>query len=88
MRPALNELIARADEYADRLENYDPKPEDFDAPMPPVLALRLAAFRRNAAEKELAQAVASARAANQSWRAIGEAIGTTGEAARQRYAHA
>ena len=39
-----------------------------------------------AAEKELAEAITAARRANLSWRQLGEAIGTTGEAARQRYA--
>ena len=36
-------------------------------------------------EKELAAAVHDARRADLSWREIGQAIGTTGEATRQRY---
>lgn len=68
MRPSLTDLIAHADQLADAFENHDPAPEDFDAPLPPLMAVKLAAFRRAAAEKEL-----------------GQAIGTTGEAARQRY---
>jgi hypothetical protein len=63
-----------------------PKPEDFDAPLPPLMAVKLAAFRRAAAEKELAGAIHAAREAQLSWRELGEAIGTSGEAARQRYA--
>jgi hypothetical protein len=50
------------------------------------MAVKLAAFRRAAAEKELADAIATAREAHLSWRELGEAIGTTGEAVRQRYA--
>ena len=87
MRRSLEELAARADELADQFENYDPKPADFDAPLPSVMGVRLAAWKRDAAERDLARAVAAARAADLSWRVIGEAIGTSGEAARQRYAH-
>ncbi|MFT4299358.1 MAG: hypothetical protein QM597_06985 [Aeromicrobium sp.] len=83
---SLEELIAQADEFADKFENYDPKPEDFDKPVPPAMALQLAAWRRARAEQGLADAVKQAREASLSWRAVGEAIGTTGEAARQRYA--
>jgi len=84
-RRSVSELAARADELADRFENYDPKPEDFDAPLPPVMAVQLAAWKRDAAERDLAAAVTEAREQETSWRVIGEAIGTTGEAARQRY---
>jgi hypothetical protein len=85
MRPSLTDLIAHADQLADAFENHDPAPEDFDAPLPPLMAVKVAAFRRAAAEKELAQAIHAARQAHLSWRQLGEAIGTTGEAARQRY---
>lgn len=85
MRPSLTDLIAHADQLADAFESHDPAPEDFDAPLPPLMAVKLAAFRRAAAEKELAQAIHAARKAHLSWRELGEAIGTTGEAARQRY---
>jgi hypothetical protein len=85
MRPSLTDLIAHADQLADAFESHDPAPEDFNAPLPPLMAVKLAAFRRAAAEKELAQAIHAARQAHLSWRELGEAIGTTGEAARQRY---
>jgi hypothetical protein len=85
MRRSLTDLVAHADQLADAFENYDPAPGDFDAPLPPLMAVKLAAFRRAAAEKELAEAIHAAREANLSWRELGEAIGTSGEAARQRY---
>ncbi|GAA1884856.1 hypothetical protein GCM10009715_33860 [Paeniglutamicibacter psychrophenolicus] len=84
-RRSIEEIKARADELADAFENYDPKPGDQDAPVPPVLAVKLAAWRRDTAEQELAEAVLSAREQRMSWREVGEAIGTSGEAARQRY---
>lgn len=83
---SLADLIAHADELADKFETYEPTEGDFDAPLPPLMAVKFAAFRRAAAEKELAEAITAARQAHLSWRQLGEAIGTTGEAARQRYA--
>lgn len=84
-RPSIDDIVARADEFADAFENYDPSPGDRDAPLPPVMAVKLAAWRRDAAEKELADAVRAAREKRVSWREVGEAIGTSGGAARQRY---
>jgi hypothetical protein len=86
MRRSLADLIANADSLADAFENYDPRPEDVDATLPPLMAVKLAAFRRAQAEKELAAAITQGRESNLSWRELGEAIGTTGEAVRQRYA--
>ena len=85
-RRSLADLIAHADELAEVFENHDPADEDFDAPLPPLMAVKLAAFRRAAAEKELAEAIHAARDAHLSWRELGRALGTSGEAARQRYA--
>ena len=88
MRPSLTDLIANADRLAEAFESatHQPTTGDFDAPLPPLMAVKLAAFRRAAAEKELATAIARAREAHLSWRELGDAIGTTGEAVRQRYA--
>ncbi|UYN84659.1 MAG: hypothetical protein KIT89_05690 [Microcella sp.] len=82
---SIDEITARADEFADMFEGYDPKPGDLDAPVPPVMAVKLAAWRRDVAERELADAVRAAREQRLSWREVGNAIGTSGEAARQRY---
>ncbi len=82
---SIEDIRARADEFADAFENYEPQPGDQDAPIPPVMAVKLAAWRRDSAERELADAVRAAREQRLSWREVGEAIGTSGEAARQRY---
>lgn len=84
-RRSLDDIAARADELADAFEDYDPEPGDRDAPLPPAMAVKLAAWRRDVAERELTDAVRSAREQRLSWREVGEAIGTSGEAARQRY---
>jgi hypothetical protein len=51
---------------------------------PEVAALRAAAFRRAQTEADLLEAVKQAISAGEPWKVIGEAVGTTGEAARQR----
>ena len=84
-RRTIANITARADEIADAFENYDPRPGDQDAPLPPIMAVKLAAWRRDTAERELAEAVHAARKQQLSWRELGEAMGTSGEAARQRY---
>lgn len=47
--------------------------------------VRAAALRRALAESELGEAVTAAREAGVPWDRIGEAVGTSGEAARQKY---
>jgi len=84
-RRSIADITARAEDLADVFEHYDPRPGDQDAPLPPVMAVKLAAWRRDTAERDLADAVRAAREQRLSWREVGEAIGTSGEAARQRY---
>ncbi|MFD2025906.1 hypothetical protein [Promicromonospora aerolata] len=73
---------AATEEYTERLQ-----------PTPPaLLELQRAAARRiyltGQAEKAVRDAVAQARAQGLSWNVVGQALGTTGEAARQRYSAA
>lgn len=73
---------AETDAYAERLTPTSPA----------LVELRRAAARRvylaHEAEKAVRDAVAHARAEGLSWNAVGRALGTTGEAARQRYSAA
>ena len=67
-----------------RFEEHEPEAGD----VRDARALRdiAAAFARVAAgERDLASAVSVARAEGHSWAAIGAMLGTSGEAARQRY---
>lgn len=41
-RRTIDEIAARADEFAEVFENYDPKPGDQDSPLPPITAVKLA----------------------------------------------
>lgn len=84
MPRSVEEILQHADELAARFENYEPNPGDeLDATA--VAALRSAVVERSAAERHLIEAVRQARAARLSWSAIGALVGTSGEAARQRY---
>jgi hypothetical protein len=78
------EILEHADELARRFEDYEPRPGDAVE----ITALRLvggAVARRAEAERELVRTVPQARQAGQSWATIGAILGTSGEAARQRY---
>lgn len=78
------DIVDHGDELARRFEDYEPDPGDERDPEV-YLALRRAVLGRSDAERTVQQAVARARSDGFSWRAIGDLVGTSGEAARQRY---
>lgn len=84
MPRSVEEIWQHADELAARFENYEPDPSAELGPGA-VAALRSAVMERSEAERHLVEAVRQARAAAPSWSAIGALVGTSGEAARQRY---
>ena len=79
------ELHGRETELASRFENYDPTPQEERDPEA-FVALRDAVLSRSDAERSIKAAVDNARAHGYSWALIGSLLGTSGEAARQRYA--
>jgi len=83
---SIEELIERQAQLADRFESYEPTPDDEGSPSL-IIRIYLAARTRTEAERRLSAVVDEARLEGVPWRAIGEAIGTSGEAARQRYGH-
>ena len=83
MPRSIDDLIAQADAIASEFETYSPRDEDRGEPA--LMALRRAAHRRALIERELLENVRLARASGITWTRIGEELGTTGEAARQRY---
>jgi len=85
MPRSLQDILDHADELADWVEAYEPRPEDHRDPAP-MKMLRRAMAARAAAERDIVAAVSAARDAGYSWAAIGALLGTSGEAARQRYA--
>lgn len=84
MPRSIDDLIARGDELADQFEAYEPSPEHRHEP--PLLAVRRLAYQRSLLERQLLSAVRDARLAGAPWSKIGQELGTSGEAARQRYA--
>lgn len=82
MPRTVEEILAHAEELTARFES-----EDFEGIQltPDEYTLYAAARDRAAAEARLAQAVMAARKAGTSWAKIGKVVGTSGEAARQRY---
>jgi hypothetical protein len=84
MPRSIDDLLAHADALADRFEDYEPREEDRGEPG--LMALRRTAYRRALIERETVEVVRQAREAGVSWARIGRELGTTGEAARQRYA--
>ncbi len=87
MPRTVDEILRHADELAARFEGYEPDPDDELELDPDAVALLRAAIQeRSNAERHLVEAIKAARNAGLSWSAIGTFVGTTGEAARQRYA--
>lgn len=82
MARSLDEIIDHADELADRFEaGLDSDPRSAE----PLQELARAAEGRGRAEQRVIDAVRGARHDGLPWGVIGLALGTSGEAARQRY---
>jgi len=78
------EIINQAEQLAARFEAHEPEPDEVrDAAA--LRDLRLAFLARAEAERQLADAVATSRGEGHSWASIGAMVGTSGEAARQKY---
>jgi len=79
-----DEIINHAEELAARFEDHEPDPDDIrDASA--LRELRQAFLARAEAEQRVTDAVRRARADGHSWASIGAMVGTSGEAARQKY---
>ena len=85
MPRTVQDILDHANELASRFENYEPTPQEERDPEA-FVALRDAVLSRSDAERSLKAAVDDARAHGYSWALIGSMLGTSGEAARQRYA--
>lgn len=84
MPMSLEEALKHADELARRVEEREPDPDNWmDAR--PLAAIYQAVQARAQADRDIVEAVTEARRAGQPWWLIGSYLGTSGEAARQRY---
>ncbi len=86
MPRSVQEILDHSEELAARFEDYEPVAGDERDPAAYV-ALREAVTSRSDAERSIREAVEAARTHGYSWTFIGKIIGTSGEAARQRYGH-
>ncbi|MHB8296391.1 MAG: hypothetical protein ACYDH5_17625 [Acidimicrobiales bacterium] len=84
MPRSLEEILHHAEELAARFEGHDADATGV-AGATALRAVRDAFGARAEAEARLADAVSVARAEGHSWASIGAMVGTSGEAARQRY---
>ena len=83
MPRSIQEILDHADELAKRFEEYEPDPDD-ERPVAEYL-LQRAALARARSERQIVEAVTAARAEGISWQRIGELLGTSAQAAQQRY---
>ena len=84
MPRSIQEILDHADELAQRFEDYEPEPDD-ERPVEEYL-LERAALARARSERQILDAVTAARTKGLSWQRIGELLGTSAQAAQQRYA--
>lgn len=84
MPRTIDQIIAQAEDPAKRFEQHESAPDavrDAEA----LRGVRNAFLARAEAEQRLREAVRKARADGHSWASIGAMVGTSAEAARQRY---
>lgn len=83
MPRSIQEILDHAEELAQRFEDYEPQPGD-ERPVEEYL-LERAALARARGERQIVDAVTAARAKGVPWQRIGELLGTSAQAAQQRY---
>ncbi len=83
MPRSIQEILDHADELAERFEDYEPKAGD-ERSVEEYL-LERATLDRARSERQVIDAVTAARGKGQSWQRIGAVLGTSAQAAQQRY---
>ena len=83
MPRSIQEILDHADELSRRFEEYEPVEGDERAVEDYLL--QRAVLARARSERQVVEAVVAARAAGISWARIGELLGTSAQAAQQRY---
>ena len=83
MPRSIQDILEHADELAQRFEDYEPSEGD-ELPLEEYL-LKRAVMARARCEGQIVEAVAAARSRGITWNQIGELLGTSPQAAQQRY---
>jgi hypothetical protein len=84
MPKSLAQRLAHAEDLAKIFEDYEPREED-RLDIEPRNRLLRAVQERGRAEGEISDAVFAMRSAKWPWADIGSLLGTSGQAAQQRY---
>ena len=80
---SIQDILDHADELARRFEEYEP--DEADERRVEEYLLQRAVLSRARSERQIVDAVVAARAAGIAWNKIGEILGTSAQAAQQRY---
>ncbi len=83
MPRSIQEILDHGDELAKRFEEYEPKAGD-ERVIEEYL-LERATIARARSERQIVEAVTAARTKGLSWQRIGDILGTSAQAAQQRY---
>jgi len=83
MPRSIQEILDHGDELAKRFEDYEPEPGD--ERLVEEYLLERATITRARSERQVLDAVTAARAKGLSWQRIGDILGTSAQAAQQRY---
>ena len=83
MPRSIQDMLEHADELARRFEDYGPTASD-ERPVAEY-QLRRAVVELARGERHLSEAIETARAAGMSWGKIAKLLGTSTQAAQQRY---
>jgi hypothetical protein len=83
MPRSIQEILDHADELAARFEDYNPAEDDERSVEEYVL--ERATLDRARSERQVVEAVVAARNKGMSWTRIGAVLGTSAQAAQQRY---
>ena len=83
MPRSIQDIIEHAEELSQQFEDYEPS--DADEVLVEEYMLRKAALARARCEEQTVEAVAAAREKGITWSRIGEILGTTPQAAQQRF---
>lgn len=83
MPRSIQEILDHGDELARRFEEYDPKAGD--ERVVEEYLLERATIDRARSERQIVEAVVAARGKGLSWQRIGDILGTSAQAAQQRY---
>ena len=83
MPRSIQDILDHAEELAKRFEDFDP--EQAEEIPPEEYLLQRAVVARARSEQHLLDTVVTARGAGLSWQRIGAILGTSAQAAQQRY---